>query len=837
MKSMERLYREFYQKNIDTDKEKEIMNMVDFASILSMREEDFSKDTVMDFIYSNSPLARQMKLADFKDYFDNVCEGANYDWKKTEKRDNSKETRENLLTIYKNISKDLAAEYEECYFNLDIKILNILLNRGFTFGEVDSYFTENNYFGKRVYDKAIINGYAERVIEKIRSVRSEKMQAEMANAEKKYNEVKEILANNYIEGEKISQTQRDGEIALTLLVTEDFMPETVLKVVFERSEEKNKENIIKIVNDCNKIKRTYIEISEADNFEDATNFESLYFSYIKKYMEQNTLTKLTFEDDCQIAKEILNGLSKEGKASDHYIKTNLAEYSPITLEPWRNKENYIISVFNQINMEDSKRINKKELYHIEMSFKNIRSEIDAESEEYKSSLTSKNYRIALSIRELFLSHYNEEDIKEMFYRSLGIKLAKDKNQLVFLIDKAKKMLQAENELKNTSFKRGLSLKIISNNYISDVKKNGFTVFDVYKLILERKIYDTPSVSNRLYEVFLDIDMAESCLSRYRDLDKEELKEIINKSPRAILLSNLDIPEAKDYADNVIKKAEERLKKTNEIQYEKETMESLFYQETDIINQGINISEKLENPYQYCKGALKLFLKGGDELSIRETILNLASKFKIKDPESFTDKIMINVKMIYRRMLNIKNYEEDSEIENSAEKEYMRIMREKYLINSSLKPSTDVDAIAEMLNTFSKQEIFSAVYKNSPWTIEPGRNEKYVTHYLIPQADSKRLSIKKKLAKGKPIPRKDKREDIFEEYRELQTKIRKQYPIISYESKMEELVVASLALEKFNLESIKDLLDAYSPFKDSQSNYGENMINRISNIYLSCKSEE
>lgn len=835
MKSIEKLYREFYKKNINKEKEKDIIYMADFASIMYMHEASFSKDAVMDFIHANSPLANNLDLSLFKDYFNTLCAEGEFETWNEDKNDKSAKVYNELLTIYKDTSKEIANEYEQCYFDLDVLIFDKLLDRGFNFGEIDLYLSENTIFSKRVYDKVIIQKYAERVLEKIRSVRFDRSQLEISKAESKYNELKNIFMNNYIEGEEINQKQQIGEIVLELLLTEGFMYETVKKILSEHIVGEDKNIITEILNDCSKIKKIYIEINEAGKFEDSSSFEEVYFSYTKDYLIKNSLLKLTFDDDCQIAKEILKGLEEAGQAGDYYIRNNLTKFSPVALEPWRDKEVYLNAVFSRINSDDSKKINKKEMYFIEKTFTDTRNKITNKINEYKTLFTSNEYRAVLSIRELFVSHYNEQDIKDMFYQNFNIKTDKEKIQISLMIEKAKQMLKKESELKNVSFKRGLTPKVSRNNHIANLKKEGLTSFDVYRIVLERKIYDTPSISNRLYETFLDIDMAESCLSQYRDFDKEELKEIISDSPRAILLSNMDISEAKDYADNVIRKAEERLKKANEIQYEKDIMESLIYQEADIIKQGINISGKLEYPYQYSRSALKLFIKGGDELAVSEIILNLATKFNIDNPEKFTENIITNAKEIYRRMLNIKNYEEDTDNINKVQKEYLRLMHEKYLINSSLKKNMDIDVIAELLNNFSKQEISTAALKCSPWTAEIGRTEKYVTNYLIPQAESKILSIKNKLAKASPIHREEFKTDIVEEYNDLQVEIKKQYPIIPYDIKMDEIIILSLVLEKFNLDNIKILLNEHSPLKNSQSNYGESMVKRVSNIYLNSKT--
>ncbi|MBR3721651.1 MAG: hypothetical protein IKN12_02715 [Selenomonadaceae bacterium] len=830
MKSMENLYRKFYQKNSNSDKEKDIIGEVDALSVATMKENGYFKSTAVDFIRSISPFASKLDTKNSKLYFENLCKDCGIEWEDEGEEDKSKETHDKLLNIYKDASNDFADEFEECYFDLDVQILSDLVERGFICDKVYEFFKDNSFYGKRIYDRDKVHDYIERVFDKMKSVRKEKSEQEKSKVVEKYKEIKDILGNNYIDAEKISQKQKDGEIALNLLVTEGFMSETVLEVLKQNQTEPNESELKKTVDACSQIKRIYKEIDESPSIGDASDFESTYFAYVKRFMERNSLHIITFDDECQILKEMLKEIADAGHSADLYIRNNgLNAISPVSLEPWRDNSKYLSIVLSNIS-DNNLHKNKGKEIDAEDMFIDYFAALKNISDSLLSTEKSMEYKYILVVREMLINHISEQVIKETLQSTAKIS---DKVQLELMIDKTKNMLKKEWELKNTSAKSKFTPMILRNRSVKELKKEGLTVLDIYKIVLERKIYDMPSISDRLYESFVDLDMAESCLKQYRDFDRDELKEIINGSPRAILLSNLDVVEAKDYAESVIQKAEKRLEKAYKIQNEKDRMESAFNQEGDITKQGIESSEKLEYPYQYSKSALKLLLLGYDDLSVRNIVSDMAIKYNMKDPESLTNDVLTSAKKIYNRMMNIKNYDGSSGDRRDAQEEYMRIMHIKYLANNSLKPSMDIDVIAEMtLNKFAKQDIVLAVSKHSPFAIEMGRNEKYVTNYLVPQADGKIVTAQKNIAKTKPIVKSEVKEDILEEYRDLQERYKKEHPIIPYNMRMEELVVASLAMEKFGLDKIQVLLDAHSPFKDSQKNYGESMANRIANNFLS-----
>lgn len=824
MKSIEKLYREFYQKNIDSDKENKVINMVDIMAVLNMKQDGYAKDTVLAFIGSISPLASALNKEDLNEYFNEVCSEDESPWENDNANDNSKETREKLLKIYQEVSKYSVQEFEECYFDLDVKVLSDLIDRGFAFAEVDNFFEKNSFFGKRVYDRDAVGNYKERVVEKMRSIRAEKSKNEMETANNKYKEAEEMLSGKQTDGKEISKMQKYGEITLILLVVERFMPETIRDVILKYDEKSDKNTVTEIINACGKIKRMYMEINESVSIDDASSYESTFFSYTKRYMERNSLKLLTFDDECQIIKEISNATEAAGKSANQYICGGLNTLlSPVALEPWRDKNEYISILLCSISDNEQKKENKD--FDIKKFSENFIDVLNAKKLPYLS-IDSGDYKTTLVVRELFIEHFSDQDIKHFLFSKLS---KRDSTYAELVIDKAKNMIKRENELKN-AFTKNYSPIILRRKSFVELKKEGLSAFDIYKIVLERKIYDMPSISNRLYEAFFDVDMVESCLSQYRDFDKDELKEIIKNNPRSILLSNSEIKEAENYVENVIAEAEKRLEKADKIQDEKNKMESVFTQEGDITKQGISNSEILKYPYEYSRSALKLLLLGKDRLYVQNMVLNMAIRFKMENPEPFAQSIIESSVKIFNRMQEIKNYNEAS-TDNDAFETYMQIMHRKYLQKKSLRESMDIEVIIEMLSrSFSKQDIADAVKKRSPFAIEIGRNENYVSHYLIPQAESRIVTAKNSLAKIKPLKRAEKKEDILEEYKDLQAEISKKYPIIPYNATMEELVVASLALEGFSLENIKSMLDSHSPF-NNQKNYGEGMANRIADKYL------
>ena len=84
--------------------------------------------------------------------------------------------------------------------------------------------------------------------------------------------------------------------------------------------------------------------------------------------------------------------------------------------------------------------------------------------------------------------------------------------------------------------------------------SGISAAVIMASILRERLALNPSLEQHLFAAYLDKDLAEACLNRYPDFDKEALAGALADSPRAIILSGSRLPEEEQYAEHVIQAA-------------------------------------------------------------------------------------------------------------------------------------------------------------------------------------------------------------------------------------------------------------------------------------------
>jgi hypothetical protein len=331
--------------------------------------------------------------------------------------------------------------------------------------------------------------------------------------------------------------------------------------------------------------------------------------------------------------------------------------------------------------------------------------------------------------------------------------------------------------------------------------------------------------------------------RYKDFDREALHDVIGQSPRAILPEDTGLPEAYDYADEVIDSVVEQMAENAAQLAEEDALEEEYSRQIELSAEGLEIDTV--NEYQCGQGALQLMMHGYDTLAIRNALLKKTSQQNIKSKSTgaksavpYVDGILQRVRNAYSRILTIKAYEQGKDVqENAAEAEYKAEMKKLWQKNKVMRPADDESIMARLLAHHKKELVIAALLACSPWTAMPGVSGLYVEHYLMRKAQQEILNAQRRLAKEKPRVRERKSDSISEDYREEREAIQKRHTLLPYSMKMDELVAISLLMAGWNTLAVGRVLDEESPCRESQQNYGVSVANRAHKAVFSTITVE
>ena len=403
-----------------------------------------------------------------------------------------------------------------------------------------------------------------------------------------------------------------------------------------------------------------------------------------------------------------------------------------------------------------------------------------------------------------------------------------------LLEKARRLIQKQQE-----WLEKVEDKLPSGKTFKEMLALDYTAQAIWKYLLQERLALNPSRAGRLWEKGVDRDIAETCLLRYKDFDREALHDVIGQSPRAILLEDTGLAEAYDYADEVIDSVVEQMAENAAQLAEEDALEEEYSRQLELSAEGLEFDTASE--YQCGQGALQLMMHGYDTLAIRNALLKKTSqqKAKSKTAAPYVDGILQRVRNAYSRILAIKAYEQGKDIkENAAEAEYKAEMKKLWQKNKVMRPADDESIAAKLLARHKKELVIAALLACSPWTVMPGVSGLYVEHYLIRKAQQEILNAQRRLARERPSAREKKTDNIAEEYRDEREAMQKRHSLLPYNMKMDELVAMSLLMAGFSTVAVGTVLDEESPCRTSQQNYGASVATRAQKaVYSQTTVEE
>ena len=705
--------------------------------------------------------------------------------------------------------------------------------------EADEFFSSNSLFSAEITDENLLKAYEEQIKRDVAESRNYKSFNETATAKLAYQKISEGNSHKFAGNGKEYALYNNGQAVLTLLIDEEFMPETVRDVMAAHIPDRDQ--LEKVMEQCGQVKIAYRNIAHAPSADDADNMQDTYRAFAKNYMERHSLRRLNFEDDCRIVKEMKDA---DGYP-DEFLKEALLAASPVVMEPGRDPEKTAESILSgelslsqtvdkKANMENI--VSPSDIYRnfISDSYRELQVQglVSTERDDVKYGIPDawRPYYDTLAARKIFTRHFGDADVIKTVAAD-GV--AKDGDTYGrTTADKAKNILKAEQNL------CAEAPEIPKDKNYAELMAMGIEPLDIYRSILKEKIDLNPSLTGRLYERGLDVDMAEACLTRYPDFDREALTSIIAASPRAVLVHGLKIDEGKQYDFKVMKEAEQRRSEYQEEQQATEQLKYEFNRQRGLAYQGIE-AQNADPAYQYGRSAVMLLLKGFEPMDIRSEILQgLTPEIPIKDtPAKFADTIMEKATKVYERLMKVKNW--DKETPETVDEEYLTRLHAKYLTQNTVRPSMDIEILRDMLlqEKYPTNDILQAIANNSPTAIEPGRDATYVKEYLLPKARNATVTAKDNLREDTPQPRENPLSDIKEEYAYQRQFFQERHPAMPYNLQMDILSAATLLKEGFAPIDVIQVLDAESPCRDNQDNYGQSIANKANIAFIMEKSEE
>lgn len=719
---------------------------------------------------------------------------------------------------------DVLESMKETYRQADIKVLQQMISMGYDPSSVIKEYEKIAAFSKALKESGASEeaavAYHDEVAAVVLGDAQKEGRAQQEKVMAMFRSLREANAQKYSETGQSEAFQRfqDGQIIVAIL-RNHFPPLSAYYTLRETAGYDN-ETANQMLEQAGLVKLLYADIQNSmiERQEECRNEMALYRYLAKERMMQSGLKTFDFEDDLAIARRM-----HELHIPSELIENAVRRASPVMREIGRDAEKYWEAMAADVFQEPAEH--QQDPYaaakNIYLSFIQQANE-KLQQKGYQPDAIQR-YRVyydGLAVRELLTQRHKEAHIQKVLEElSPASKTRADYG--TWLIEKIRYLIKKEISL--LSAYKELPGNVTSYKTLFEL---GYTTAAIYKAVLGEHIKLNPSLSQHLYEPFVDKDVAETFLTKYKDADREALLGVLSDTPRAILMKGTGLPEEKHYGESVLRAVEQRIadfKKQEAVQNE---MRALWFRQLNLQTQGME-GKPADIMLKFQIGGIALSMKerGWDDMQIRTAILSSAAVGdNVKDTEELANAVMERLPAIYERREAIKHYTVDENTEKTALSDYRQKLHEKYTVLRYFKPQMDVDIVKYMLaeGTFSKEAMKDAIFKASPMAIAPGRDVESYFGYAYQKARELLYLEKKKLQEFQLSPRHPHAESVKEEY-DIQKQRVKFVVDLPFNQAMDILIAQSLLQEGFDEESVKGVLDT-SELAAKQENYGMAILN-------------
>lgn len=725
------------------------------------------------------------------------------------------------------------------YEQIDTETLSEMLDIGYTEREINEAYQHNNLYSDIIQDLTLQEFYEQGVYALFRSKREEIIVQQIEEGTTEYLRlIKSVPAGPEQDtAEDEYNIFREGNAIISLMLTKRLSPETIKEILINNSPYPGKNREIyfqKLVDQCQDVKRAYLKIKSASpNYEDAQSVVDIYRSFAKNYMKENDLYLLNYENDY----EILEAL-RENLIPDEHLKPAFAEGSPVAIQPGRNKDEYISCLFSAGRGDKDKAYETSNSNFILTATDYYRDLAEKADRELKiTGVTeginkSRNYYDCLIAYKLVKeNHFSFKDIKKVIENNSYSSSNNPARAEIIINSAADIITQEQNLLKLPD--RPINIEK-GTSYREAIEK--YSPKEIFKFVLYEHIALNPSIKNRLLNRNVNVDLAESVLYQFPDFDIDVLKKILETdTPFGILVHHSILPDDRNYGDETIKQAKDRLEKDSIITDRENKLISSY--STSYLESGQGIPAFSFNSVCFRQGqsALKELNRGMNIYDIKRGIIETAERKLIPMPiEEFADDIIKKIQSVRERMIVLQNVPTISD-PRTGELLYKETMRSYFSKNNRFTKQADILAAQKLLNeNYPKTEIIRILNDLSPFAEFPGHTDRYAVSVL----QTAENTYKQELSKLKELalaPRQEIEDAPEEAYAYWLNQIQHRINL-NHDLRMDEAIVQVMLLEGFTKKDIIGAVQQLSPSKNLQDSYSENLVRRVV-YYLLTKAPE
>lgn len=702
-------------------------------------------------------------------------------------------------------------------------------------------------------------------------------------AEKAYKERVDAIMKKYEGMDKSAYSEyHDGTIAMKLIVSDGFSPEVVENVIQKNSPaaEKNDSYVRNVMDGVEESVRRYqdiqnysdkeADIKEQEAFErggkrelDAVSRVHVYQAAAQAYMRDTKTPILTERDEENILNNIfdnwankdvilksLEDINVSEVAQNKLIKNAVTEQfqveyrpafkaaSPVITEPGRDEREYSMSVFDGLHSRflqeqlNSEKFHEKFYPKVREYFRSTRQDFQKQAEE-ATALYSSDYLDAASAKKLLSENMPginiQKALEERWKNEPNPAYRSARDYSTDIMKRAEDSLDAEHEI--LTYRK----EIPQDKTLEELKEKDFSLTDLYKGFMARRLKETPSFVFRMAEPEADYEITERILTKYGHEIDEDAKEtfkadlgrvIAKNSPRA----KLSIPS--DYADHIMRHYEKVSASLKNRNIKTTQLADQFLHARGLMTEGTNIhpaeTSKIGNVFDIVKDgrvAVKMLMNGRNTEEIKEAlkVISLTSGATVAaiGLDQYVDSLLHASMQVFDRSKRIMDYRsparmrqkgrenEQGSVEENAADLYLSRMHDFYKEKGNILPSMDIRFAEEMLYRnedaltrkpiYSKEAVKQLVRQYSPVAAEAGRDDNYAD-YVAKEAQTNLDIEKEKLAKYQVIPSTQEENTCEQEY-DYQRKSIQDHVRLPYSPKMDEKIVTGLLKSDYKMDAI------------------------------------
>ncbi len=709
----------------------------------------------------------------------------------------------------------------ELFLPLDLKIVCTMLDEGYSLKETTEILNQQSMFASATKDISSpedIRHHADIVMAHVNEVRERKVGEKYELAKKFY-----LSRSN---GKKMNKAQ-EGGIILSMLAG-GFTADVVEDVVLEHSASlKNDPAVARdLIDDCVRIRRFYATLKNPVS-PSSIHRGSLgaYKYFASEFLRKNKQSSLSVQGDRVIARQMLAA----GFNEDFICKA--LRHSPVASEPWRDQKQYIDAVLSKVKELIKQQKYADDRYMLTASMYDDKMERILKAIEKKARaygiIASRAYCDGIVARELLEEHQLRTNVERVIAKKSpeakkGTGSGLKSSALSYgraIVSAAYAVLRAENALLRFSTKQ-----IPEVSTFAELKELGFTIGDLFKDAIRRRIINYPSTAGMLTAPFVDRDVIENLITRYSDIERSELEKVIREfSPRA-QMSGI----GKDYPATVIESVNERMQLLAQQEKRQQEYRKKMEERTQSEKNAFTAGSSTWN-LTLCTGlvAIRMLQEGHSAMDVLPALIQPPD---ILEPDAI--RIMSNAENVISRMEHIRQYvplsdlaREQTDNKTLANDEYIRLYQSAQIDRDKLMSDLDVEIAKNMLlKGYKRDEVQESVQNNSPVSAEPGRSQDY-SAYVTEQADLAIEKEKERVKLYRPMPRNEREDDADKEYEYHLRNMRSSF-FLPHDPFMDGLIAECMLIQGFEAAAIGAALQKLSPCVNGNEGYGLGIMNSL-----------